>query len=642
MKKYLPFMGAALATLAMTWTVQAKAQDMFKDVPQDHWAYAAISDLQQKKILVGYPDGFFHGKRVLTRYEFAVALKRALDAIGPGQQGPPGPPGPTGPTGPTGETGPPGPAGPPGMTPEEVQNLMRLTDTFKNELAALGADIKAINGRLDALAKAVDEINRRLDRMPKIGGDFFIGFRSDLSRFAFRDYDGAIRATSAPGGGSKSLFTGVDSPHDFHLTVNANLAGGVKFIGDLVDSNYLSYLTPAGGGVSLGNIAAPTANHNGGPEMTEIYQAELQVPISSFGNHTMLELGRFKNELTPLTYYRPDTDVYFNLPWYDDGQYVEDGFKLTSKFGSATTQIFAGSYTSLTTNTAGTFINAPLVGTANSAGIGNAAFANQSAGIHVGVPVMKFGELGLTVLDFSDNPVTTGGAGFSNVVVYGANLHLNPIGRFLINGEWAKSVTQNDISHGDGSNNDDNNAYNLHVGYNSGPVAAQVGYQYIDPRYSAPGYWNKIGPFFNLTNVQGPFFRVNYNFSKKLEGSLGGDYLSGARNRPGFTMGSSIGRFEGGLKYNVNKMLNVSVDYEGDFFSLSSAITGSTDAHPWSQFITLGAGLNLSGNTVLRVGYQLLGYQDRTNFFGTSSPGSGILTNSSNANVFTTQVEVHF
>ena len=48
MKKFLPYMGAAIATLAMTWSVKASAQDMFKDVPNDHWAYAAVSDLQQK------------------------------------------------------------------------------------------------------------------------------------------------------------------------------------------------------------------------------------------------------------------------------------------------------------------------------------------------------------------------------------------------------------------------------------------------------------------------------------------------------------------------------------------------------------------------------------------------------------------
>lgn len=91
MKKFMPCIIAAFAALAMTWTVQAKAQEMFggdRFLPQpDHWAYAAISELHAKKILLGYPDGFFHARRAITRYEVAAALKRALDLIGPGNQG---------------------------------------------------------------------------------------------------------------------------------------------------------------------------------------------------------------------------------------------------------------------------------------------------------------------------------------------------------------------------------------------------------------------------------------------------------------------------------------------------------------------------------------------------------------------------
>src|SRR5579862_89475 len=140
MKKVLPYLGAALSLLAATWTTSAKAQDQtFKDVESSHWAYQAVTDLQQKGILTGYPDGYFRGKRTLTRYEFAIALERALKSI-PQVQGPPGP---------QGEAGPAGPPGPPGMTPEEVQELRRLTDEFKNELAALGNNVRDINNRLD-------------------------------------------------------------------------------------------------------------------------------------------------------------------------------------------------------------------------------------------------------------------------------------------------------------------------------------------------------------------------------------------------------------------------------------------------------------------------------------------------------------
>jgi hypothetical protein len=660
-KKSLPYLGAALATLVMTWSVQAKAQT-FSDVPADHWAYQAVTDLQAKKILIGYPDGFFKGKRVLTRYEFAVALKRALDSImgGTGTKGDPGPPGPPGEKG---ADGAPGPAGPPGMTPEEVQNLMRLTDMFKADLAALGADVRKINGRLDALAAAVDAINKRLDKMPQFGGEFFQGFRSDLSRYAFFDYSGAARV-NAPGpggfGGNQSLFDNVASPSDFHLTVKANLAGDVKFVGDIAASNYLSYV---GSGIAgIGQLGGPsTANPNGGPTQFFLHQAELDIPLSQFGSNTMLTVGRFKNQITPLTYYRPDTDAYFNLPWYDDGNYVADGFKLSSKFGSATTQIFGNSYSSATTSSGG-FINKPIIGATNGprevlvGGVPALAVgkpiginfqgqtvANQGAGIHVGLPLFKWGEAGFTLADFSTN--TAAGGPFGNVVVYGGNVTLNPIGRIALSAEYAKSVTQVSFDTADGQSNDDNNAFNVHLGYMSHGLGIQAGYQYIDPRFGAPGYWDKIGNWYNPTNVQGPFVRLNYAFTDKLSGSLGGDFYSGARNRPGFTMGSTVARAEAGLRYHLNKTVNLGADYEGVFYDYSGAVTASgVRAKPVEQYITFSASANLSGNTVLKMAYQLLSALDVGGGWGgvAPAPATGIAGSTQSANVFTTQVAVHF
>ncbi len=62
---------------------KVRAQDAFKDVPSGNWAYRAVSDFQKNDILVGYPDGFFNGKRVLTRYEFALAIKRMIEHVIP-------------------------------------------------------------------------------------------------------------------------------------------------------------------------------------------------------------------------------------------------------------------------------------------------------------------------------------------------------------------------------------------------------------------------------------------------------------------------------------------------------------------------------------------------------------------------------
>jgi len=54
----------------------------YADVPRDHWAYDALRDMQQRGILLGYPDDWFSGDRTLTRYDMAQAVSRLLDTIG--------------------------------------------------------------------------------------------------------------------------------------------------------------------------------------------------------------------------------------------------------------------------------------------------------------------------------------------------------------------------------------------------------------------------------------------------------------------------------------------------------------------------------------------------------------------------------
>ena len=51
------------------------------DVPQDHWAYKAVSELASKGLVQGYPDGNFLGDRSLTKYEFATLVARVVGEI---------------------------------------------------------------------------------------------------------------------------------------------------------------------------------------------------------------------------------------------------------------------------------------------------------------------------------------------------------------------------------------------------------------------------------------------------------------------------------------------------------------------------------------------------------------------------------
>lgn len=51
---------------------------VFPDVPKNHWAFEAVDDLAKRGLIIGYEDGMFKGDRVLTRYEFAEVVHRAI------------------------------------------------------------------------------------------------------------------------------------------------------------------------------------------------------------------------------------------------------------------------------------------------------------------------------------------------------------------------------------------------------------------------------------------------------------------------------------------------------------------------------------------------------------------------------------
>ena len=53
---------------------------LFPDVPKNHWAYDYVTKLAKAGIVEGYEDGEFKGNRMMSRYEFAALLYRAINA----------------------------------------------------------------------------------------------------------------------------------------------------------------------------------------------------------------------------------------------------------------------------------------------------------------------------------------------------------------------------------------------------------------------------------------------------------------------------------------------------------------------------------------------------------------------------------
>ena len=77
MKKTLvSALGAALVVSAASTTFAAA--NPFSDVPRDHWAYDAVTQLAADGVVEGYGDGTYRGDRNITRYEMAQMVAKAM------------------------------------------------------------------------------------------------------------------------------------------------------------------------------------------------------------------------------------------------------------------------------------------------------------------------------------------------------------------------------------------------------------------------------------------------------------------------------------------------------------------------------------------------------------------------------------
>ncbi|MBR1681668.1 S-layer homology domain-containing protein, partial [bacterium] len=50
----------------------------YEDIPDSHWAYTEIKELNRLGVMKGYPDGKFRPENSITREEFATAAIKAL------------------------------------------------------------------------------------------------------------------------------------------------------------------------------------------------------------------------------------------------------------------------------------------------------------------------------------------------------------------------------------------------------------------------------------------------------------------------------------------------------------------------------------------------------------------------------------
>jgi hypothetical protein len=190
--KMLKAVGAAALTVAMSTSI-AMAQTApapFSDVPTNHWAYAAIQQLQADGLIEGYPGGYFKGNRPLTRYELAVAVARldksVKDKLAALQV----------------------------VTPADLAALRKLEDEFKVELDGVKKDLAGVKSDVATLKTQVAAQQATLDRQkfklyyflraPGTYRDYVAGYAADGTALPTN----TLLTGPSNGAGNQSLRTG--------------------------------------------------------------------------------------------------------------------------------------------------------------------------------------------------------------------------------------------------------------------------------------------------------------------------------------------------------------------------------------------------------------------------------------------------
>jgi hypothetical protein len=460
MNKAALWLGAATVVAGVAVQRPASAAEMFADVPTEHWAYQAVNNLQERGIVIGYPDGTFGGKRAMTRYEFAVATDRLMEWVRRSIQ----------------ENK--GPDSVAGLSRDEVQQMIdaavknlptkedletvrRLTEEFREELQALGSRVEQMQRDLTDLKARVGAIEDKLSRWT-INGEVNLiargerGQRTQGLRTSPIDLD-----SRTDNNASNSILQDMKTLYSLDLGMVGKVGNGVTVNALINYGNYLPWVNSnrqnpgvnSTGGNSLGLYAndvstVPGVPSNQGPgsplaralssrtitqgnfgkEATNSSFAEI-TPLKLYLNSPVRDLwflkdidatiGKFGVQFTPYTLTQVDPDSYTNVTLTDNGEIITSGAMARARIGGLHLQGYAGTHyvgrpgDSSVNSGYPVFISwgGPTVLSAMTYG---ALPIDQSMGVHGTYQLGRFAVGGTYIEGGLTAPIGTAGSPFSN------------------------------------------------------------------------------------------------------------------------------------------------------------------------------------------------------------------------------------
>ncbi|MEM1368149.1 MAG: iron uptake porin [Cyanobacteria bacterium P01_H01_bin.15] len=198
---------------------QVQSVTQLSDVSPGDWAYEALTNLVERYgCIEGYPNRTFRGNRATTRYEFAAGLNACLNSIERLI------------------------ANSEAVLREDIAALQRLIQEFEAELAALGARVDNLEGRVAFLE------DHQFSTTTKLSGEVVFAVSN---AFAFRDRvdDSQVVFQDRVRLNFISSFTGKDQ-------LNTRLdAGNATFFDEQTDQGAFTFNFDNGNNVEIGWLA---------------------------------------------------------------------------------------------------------------------------------------------------------------------------------------------------------------------------------------------------------------------------------------------------------------------------------------------------------------------------------------------------
>ena len=161
MKTTLTVVLTFILTLILATSILA--EDLFTDLPSDHWAREAVNKLAEEGFLRAYPDNTFRGEQVITRYELAVVISKilerieALEVVSSEKS----------PSSKKEEAKPEKAKISPKLSPENLTTLEKLIQEFRPELESMGKKVSELESKLTEMEKDVKKQEKEIKKLKR-------------------------------------------------------------------------------------------------------------------------------------------------------------------------------------------------------------------------------------------------------------------------------------------------------------------------------------------------------------------------------------------------------------------------------------------------------------------------------------------